>query len=131
VIHIRHAKGNRSRQIPLNRRLYLLLRNYWGQERPPAPWLFASRRGTAISAAPARRALKGAALSAGIIEKHVTPHVLRHSRATHLLDRGTDLRVIQVLLGHANINTTTLYTQVSTKLLESVHSPVDDRLLTD
>lgn len=125
VIHVREGKGSKDRLVMLNARLHAILRAYWAQERPPAPWLFASRRtGRHLNEDVARGALKLAAARAGL-EKRITPHVLRHSFATHLLEGGTDLRVIQVLLGHASIRTTTRYVQVSTALIASTPSPLE------
>ena len=125
VIHVRHGKGGKQRLVMLSPRLLLILRAYWKQERPPAPYLFSSRKtGRHISRDAVREAIKHAARVAKL-EKHVTPHVLRHSFATHLLESGTDLRTIQVLLGHANIRTTTVYARVSTGLIKAARSPLD------
>ncbi len=126
VIHVRHtnAKGKKERFVMLSPRLLVILREYWALTRPPAPWLFASSTGRHLNADMARRALKLAAAKAGV-EKKVTPHVLRHSFATHLLEGGTDLRVIQVLLGHGSIKTTTRYARVSTELLGKTTSPLE------
>jgi integrase/recombinase XerD len=125
VIHVREAKGQKERFAILSPRLLAILRAYWSIERPPAPWLFASSRGIGcLTPETARRALKLAAAKAGVAKK-VTPHVLRHSFATHLLEGGTDLRVIQVLLGHASIKTTTRYARVSTELIAKTKSPLD------
>lgn len=118
------GKGNKKRLVGLSARLYAILRAYWKQERPAAPWLFPSRKGGPLYANTARVALKRAAVEAGI-DGHVTPHVLRHSFATHLLDAGTDLRVIQVLLGHASIQSTVRYARVSTALIAKTESPFD------
>ena len=124
VIHVRHGKGGKERLVGLRPRLLEILRAYWMQERPAAPWLFASRRGGPLTPSGAREALKRAAVEARL-DKHVTPHVLRHSFATHLLDDGTDLRVIQVLLGHASIKSTTRYARVSTRLIANTKSPLE------
>lgn len=126
VIHVRHsnAKRKKERFVMLSPRLLAILREYWSLIRPPAPWLFASSTGRCLNADMARRALKLAAAKAGL-EKKVTPHVLRHSFATHLLEGGTDLRVIQVLLGHGSIKTTTRYVRVSSALIASTPSPLE------
>jgi site-specific recombinase XerD len=125
VIHVRHGKGQKERFVMLSPRLLAILRSYWWFERPPAPWLFASRTpGHHVNAEVARTAIKRAAFKAGL-DKRVTPHVLRHSFATHLLEGGTDLRVIQVLLGHGSIRTTTRYARVSTELIGRTPSPLE------
>ncbi len=125
VVHVRHGKGGRPRLVMLSPRLLRVLRAYWGQERPPAPFLFSSQKtGRPICRDAAREALRRAARAAGL-EKYITPHVLRHSFATHLLEGGTDLRTIQVLLGHSNIRTTTVYARVSTGVIQGVKSPLD------
>lgn len=116
VIHVRHGKGGKERLVPLSKQLLNILRAYYKQERPTPPWLFASRKGGAIGGSSAREALRRATITAGV-HKHVTPHVFRHSFATHLLDAGTELRIIQVLLGHASIKSTTRYARVSAQLI--------------
>jgi site-specific recombinase XerD len=123
VIRVRNAKGRRERFVGLGDQLLQLLRRYWKHERPPAPWLFASRTGKPIEANPVRSALADAAKQAGV-DKRVTPHVLRHCYATHMIEHGTDLRVIQALLGHKSIRSTTHYTRVSTELISKAHSPL-------
>jgi site-specific recombinase XerD len=125
VLRIRHGKGDRAREAKLSPMLYTWLRSYWAAERPPRPYLFASpHSGRPPKQATVVRALALAAEQAGI-SKRVTPHVLRHSFATHLLDAGTDLRVIQVLLGHQSIKTTVRYTRVSTALVRQTPSPLE------
>ena len=124
VVHVRHAKGGRERMVMLRPRLLVALREHWRVERPPPPLLFASRWGGPLNPNTARKTLRLAAAAAGIT-KRVTPHVLRHSFATHLLEQGTDLRVIQVLLGHTSISTTTRYVRVSTALIAATVSPHD------
>jgi site-specific recombinase XerD len=125
VLRVLHGKGDRAREVGLSPALYQWLRRYWDRERPPQPYLFASRRtGRPPTQAAVRRALALAAEQAGIT-KTVTPHVLRHSYATHLLDAGTDVRVIQALLGHRSLQTTMRYTRVSTALVQKVPSPLE------
>jgi integrase/recombinase XerD len=123
VIHVRQGKGNRERLAMLSPRLLAILRAYWKQERPEKPYLFPTKAGKPLDPDFARRVLHKAANAAGL--KKVTPHVLRHSFATHLLDSGAELRVIQVLLGHDSIKTTTRYARVSTALLAKTKSPLD------
>ncbi|MBN4050367.1 site-specific integrase [Desulfobulbus sp. AH-315-M07] len=129
VIRVR-GKGDQERLVALSTRLLAILRAYWNCERPAAPWLFAARTGNHLNPATARFALHRATERAGL-GKNVTPHVLRHSFATHLLEGGTDLRIIQVLLGHASITSTTGYLKVSTKLLSKTKSPLDELTKTD
>lgn len=112
VLHVRHGKGDKERLVVLSPRLLTLLRNYWKLQRPTPPWMFVSSSGRPLDPTSARCALRNAA-TGSLNGKHVTSHVLRHSFATHQLESGTDIRVIQALLGHANISTTTRYTQVS------------------
>lgn len=124
VIHVRHGKGNKERLVMLSPRLLVILRAYWKQERPPAPWLFAGRTTNHLAADVARQAFRRAATSVKLGKK-VTPHVLRHSFATHLLEAGTELRVIQVLLGHDSIRSTTRYARVSAGMLAKTKSPLE------
>ena len=125
LIHVRLGKGQKDRFVMLSEQLLLVLRTYWKTVRPQGGWLFPGRKkGTPISRGAAEKALAAAAKKAGI-KKRVTPHLLRHSFATHLLEDGTDIRVIQVLLGHTSIRTTARYTQVSERHIGSVKSPLD------
>jgi site-specific recombinase XerD len=125
VIRVRHGKGNKAREVKLTPTLLDWLRRYWAAERPAPPYLFASRRtGRPPGQAAVRAALALASVQAGIT-KRVTPHALRHSYATHMLDAGVDIRVIQALLGHARLDTTARYARVSTQRIESAPSPVD------
>jgi site-specific recombinase XerD len=112
VIHVL-GKGDKERLVMLSPRLLCTLRRYWHMERPPQPWLFASRQGGPLRDETARKALHLATAEAGI-NKNITPHVLRHSFATHLLEQGTDLRIIQVVLGHSHVHTTERYSRRST-----------------
>lgn len=123
LVHVRNGKGGKERAVMLAPRLLGALRTYWRFVRPPSPWLFASARGTHLNAEVARLALKRAASAVGLTK--VTPRVLRHSFATHLLETGTDLRVIQVLLGHESIRTTARYARVSLHVISSTPSPFD------
>jgi site-specific recombinase XerD len=125
VIRVRHGKGNKAREAKLSPTLYDWLRRYWARERPPLPYLFASRKtGKPPWAETIRVALTDAAKKAWI-KKRVTPHVLRHSFATHLLEQGTDVRVVGALLGHASLQSTARYARVTEKLVRQTPSPLD------
>ena len=125
LLHVRLGKGGKDRYVMLAERLLLALRAYWAEVRPAGGWLFPGRKqGTHLHPTAVRWALKGAVKKAKL-KKRVTTHVLRHSFATHLLEAGTDIRVIQVLLGHASIRTTARYAQVSAKHVRTVKSPLD------
>jgi len=125
LIHVRLGKGNKDRFVMLSEHLLMVLRAYWKKVRPQGGWMFPGRkRGEPISRTAVGKALKAAAKKAGL-KKRITPHPLRHSFATHLLEAGTDIRVIQVLLGHTSIRTTARYTQVSARHIGSVKSPLD------
>jgi len=124
VLRIRKAKMNKDRYTILSPVLLQMLRHWWVAARP-VTHLFPSRtgaRGSLVNSV--QQACKEAQARAGI-DKHVTPHTLRHSFATHLLEAGTDLRVIQELLGHSSPRTTAMYTHVSTKLISQTKSPLD------
>ncbi len=125
VIRLR-GKGDKERLVMLPKRLLSILRAYWAQERPAAPWLFAGTRDPNKPMHPdtARKALARATGAVGLSKK-VTPHVLRHSFATALLESGTDLRVIQVLLGHKSIRSTTRYARVCAKTIAKTASPLE------
>jgi integrase/recombinase XerD len=124
VIYVRHAKGGKERLVMLSPSLLAILRAYWRHERPAAPWLFAGRTGNHLAPDVARVAFRKVVAAIGL-DRSVTPHVLRHTFATHLLESGTDLRIIQVLLGHASIRSTTRYAHVSIKTLAATPSPFD------
>jgi len=124
VILVRHGKGDKAREAKMSQSLYSWLRTYWSRDRPPAPHLFASKAGKLPGPDTVRSALAAAAKVAWI-KKRVTPHVLRHSFATHLLEHGTDLRVVGALLGHASITTTARYARVTEKLVRETPSPLD------
>lgn len=125
LIHVRNAKRGRDRFVALSQKLLELLRVYWAMERPPGTYVFTglTARGH-VSPHAVRAALHTAAQRVGLL-KRVTPHVLRHSFATHLLERGADIRTIQVLLGHGSIRTTARYTQVSERHIRATGSPLD------
>lgn len=125
VIMIRQAKGKKDRLVPLSERILLLLREYYTSYRPVI-WLFEGQtKGEQYDPRSLAAVLKNAVTEAGI-KKPVSLHWLRHSYATHLLEGGTDLRVIQELLGHNSSKTTEIYTHVSTKTIQRVRSPFDD-----
>ena len=125
LIHVRLGKGKKDRYVMLADRLLGALRSYWVKVRPQGGWLFpGQKKGTHLHEGSVRKALSEAVRSAKL-KKRVTAHTLRHSFATHLLELGTDIRTIQVLLGHSSIRTTARYAQVSAKHIASVKSPLD------
>lgn len=125
TIRVRHGKGDRARYVLLPERVLFLLRRYWVLDRPKGPWLFAGEQpGCPVSAASVRYHLAAAAKKTALT-KRVTPHVLRHTFATHLLELGTDVRVIQMLLGHRSLRTTMRYTRMTSRILAKTKSPAD------
>ena len=127
LIHIRDGKGAKDRMVPLAPNVLQLLRIYY-KNYNPLIFLFNGAENKQYSATSIRRVLQRAVQKA-FIKKTVTRHTLRHSYATHLLERGTDLRYIQVLLGHSSVKTTEIYTHVSTQNLQLVKSPIEEMLL--
>lgn len=125
VLRVRRGKGGKPREVMLAPRLLEALRAYWRTERPPLPYLFASpSTGKPVSTNAVRLAIHRACAEAGLT-KRITPHMLRHSFATHLLEDKVDLRVIQHLLGHGSITTTVRYTRVSAAMSAAVRSPLE------
>jgi len=124
VIRVELGKGGRDRYVMLSPQLLDILRAYWRLARPPH-WLFPRHDGEhPIHPATLNAACRSACAAAGL-GKRVTVHTLRHSFATHLLESGTDIRIIQALLGHRNVNTTARYAQVATSTIRGTPSPLD------
>ncbi len=128
MLRIERGKGDVDREVPLGQKLLETLREYWRWMRPKN-YLFPGtangwRADKPITPKVIWEAVQFAAKRAGI-EKHVTPHTLRHCFATHLLEGGTDLRTIQVLMGHKDIEATARYLHVSTKRLQAAASPLE------
>jgi integrase/recombinase XerD len=124
VIRVEQGKGRKDRYVMLSPHLLALLRAWWKAARPQG-WLFPGRdRVQPMTTRQLNRACHAAAQMAEI-NKRVSLHTLRHSFATHLLEHNIDVRVIQVLLGHAKLDTTALYTRVATKTISEVISPLE------
>lgn len=125
LLRVRRGKGGKDRYTLLARRAVEAV-NIYQDAYPTDRWLFrGARPGRHLATRSVQRIVKHAAEAAGI-EKHVTAHTLRHSFATHLLEGGTNLRIIQELLGHQSARTTQIYTHVAQSTIESVKSPLDD-----
>lgn len=133
LIRVRQGKGKKDRYAMLSPRLLEVLRCWWRSRFPakqrtkvsPEDWLFPGfRQGRHMNVESLQTACREAAQAAGI-RKRVTVHTLRHSFATHMLENGTDIRVIQALLGHTQIDTTARYAAVSPTVVANTHSPLD------
>jgi site-specific recombinase XerD len=130
LLRVERGKGGKDRHAMLSPQLLELLRAWWREGRRrslllPGGWLFPGRNPVEpLSARQLCRVVRAAAQAAGI-NKRVSPHTLRHSFATHLLEQGVDVRVIQTLLGHAKLDTTALYTRVANTTIRAVTSPLD------
>jgi len=124
VIRVEHGKGSKDRYVMLSPQLLRILRGYWRLARPKR-WLFPGRDEERPLEQTALHAACRSARTAAGLAKEVTPHTLRHSFATHLLESGADIRIIQVLLGHANLQSTARYARVATKTISQTPSPLD------
>jgi len=130
VVHIRGGKGRKDRDVMLSPALLQALRTYWRWLRhKPTVWLFPGNRWHTSSRPVTTKvvwtACRQAAVRAGLEHKKIHPHTLRHCFATHLLEAGADLRTIQVLLGHRDLEETTIYLHLSSKHLSATSSPLD------
>jgi site-specific recombinase XerD len=123
LLLIRGGKGRKDRTTLLSGRLLEELRQYYLQYKPKA-WLFEGQDGGVYSVESIRKVFRAALKKAGI-NREATPHTLRHSFATHLLEQGTDLRYIQELLGHSSSKTTEIYTHITQQGLGKIFSPLD------
>ncbi|MFP4370574.1 MAG: tyrosine-type recombinase/integrase, partial [Candidatus Kapaibacterium sp.] len=124
LIKIHSGKGNKDRNVVLSEILLDLLRKYYKLYKP-SDYLFEGQYGGKYSASSVQSIMRQALLKARISTK-ATPHTLRHSFASHLLESGTDIRVIQEILGHNSIKTTQIYTHITAQNIKSVKSPLDD-----
>ena len=125
IIRVNGAKGNKDRVTLLSEKVLADLRKYFKEYRPKN-WLFESPKGDQYGVTSIKEIINKSAKKAGI-KVRVTPHMLRHSFATHLLENGTDLRYIQSLLGHSSSKTTEIYTHVATNALKKIKNPLDNR----
>ena len=124
VIAVRHGKGGKDRYVMLSEQLLGILRDYWKRTKP-THWLFPGPDPLQpVTTRSLQRVFHDAAEAAGL-DKNVTVHTLRHSFATHLLEQKVDIRVIQGLLGHRNINSTTRYTRVAVDTIRKIQSPLE------
>jgi len=124
VVRINQGKDRKDRYVPLSAQLLTILREYWKIARP-AHWLFPGRiPNQPLNRVALNQVFIKARKAAGIAKK-VSPHSLRHAFATHLLEGGTNLRVIQMLLGHRSVRTTEIYTHVARNFLKDTPSPLD------
>lgn len=124
LLHVHAGKGRKDRLVPLSPSLLELLRNYYRVMRPK-PWLFpGANPDSHVDTRTVQRVVRDAALAAGL-KKHVTPHMLRHTFATHLLEAGVPLSTVQTLLGHSSIATTLRYHHLSRTVVTATVSPLE------
>ena len=129
VMRVEQGKGHKDRYVMLSEPLLELLRAWWKAARPQG-WLFPGQNPVnPLTTRQLNRACHAATQAAGI-DKRVSLHTLRHSFATHLLEQKVDIRVIQVLLGHKKLDTTALYSQVATRTIREVRSPLEHLVMT-
>lgn len=126
VLTIKNSKGKKDRITILSKKVLNILREYY-KEYKPKKYLFEGINNNKYSATSLKNIVNKAATKANL-NKNVTPHMLRHSFATHLLEQGTDIRYIQELLGHKSTKTTEIYTHVSIKAIDKINNPADDLL---
>lgn len=124
LIRVHHGKGRKDRYVKLSESLLYLLRRYYLEYRPKK-YLFEGQRGLKYSTTSIRKVLSRSCSRANILKK-VTPHTLRHSYATHMLELGVDLRYVQAMLGHKKPETTMIYTHVSTAKVSELANPLDE-----
>lgn len=124
TIRIQQGKGKKDRYVMLSQKLLVTLRDYWKEYRPSS-WLFyGETKNDPVSAGTVRLVCRLASYGSRL-KKRVTPHILRHSFATHLLEQGTNLRTIQILLGHKSPSSTAIYTHIAVQNLKATTSPLD------
>jgi len=124
AIRVEQGKYRKDRYVMLSPKLLILLRQYWQLERPK-DWLFPGKHpNQPLSPTTVRQVCREVTWTCGV-KKHLTPHTLRHSFATHLLEAGTDLRVLQILLGHQSLASTARYAHIAVGRIHTTASPLD------
>lgn len=129
IIRVNGSKNNRDREVILSKKILAVLRAYFVIYKPKK-YLFEGRKGGRYTASSVRAVLQQALKKSGL-KKYATVHTLRHSFATHLIENGTDIRIVQELLGHKNIKTTQIYTHITDQTKRKISSPFDDLDLTE
>jgi len=124
MIRIRQGKGRKDRDVPLSPMLLILLREYWRIDKPRDFLFPGARAGRSLAVSSIQKVCRAAATHAGL-KKRVTMHTLRHSFATHHLEAGTDLRTLQILMGHTSLKTTSRYLHVSAAKLRAARTPLE------
>ena len=130
ILFIRAGKGKKDRAIPIPQSLTKRIEHYLLARNDSNPYVFDSQRGGHLTTMSVQKIVEKAVEKARL-KKRIHPHTLRHSYATHLLENGTDIRIIQRLLGHNDMRTTEIYTHISNALIKSVNSPLDTLQLSD